>query len=153
MITLKKILTEQNILVGLKTKSYAQALGAMLEASSQSAACDWSKLAQELMAHELGTPSVRGNGVAIPHIRSDLATNIDCWIATLEQPTDLLEVNGSKLAGTVGIIAMFAVPTKMSTGYLQIVGSLARSLQNEKKCQRLVEARTAGDFLEYLFGA
>ncbi len=151
MITLKKILTKDKVLVHLNAQSYADALGKILEETSKSDSCDWEQLAHDLIAHELSTPAIRGNGVAIPHIRSELAENIDCWIATLDPPTDILETNGSRLAEQVSIIAMFAVPTKMSAEYLQVVGSLARALQHDSLCQQLVAANSAEQFLELLF--
>lgn len=140
MITLGKILDASHVFPNLRAGTYREALHELL-AGLDSASAAESVDRRPLIESELRKPSLVGDGICIPHFRADDVKRIDCVLATWHPPITRLDDTGEGLPGPVAITALFAVPTKLSAEYLQVVGSLARLLQDGAVRARILDAR------------
>ncbi len=103
------------------------------------------KFVTQVLAREAATSTFVGHGVAFPHARTDLVSEIMLGIgrsaAGVEYGND-----GER----AHLIFLLGVPIRMVTNYLVCVGALARITKEEKTRAALMNAATTNDFVETL---
>ena len=74
-----------------------------------------------------------GNGLAIPHARTDSVTKFISIFGLLDKPIDYESIDGKP----VKYVLLSIFPTEMSTRYLYLIGMMARLFSNKEKKKRL----------------
>ena len=103
------------------------------------------KFIGQVLAREESMSTLVGNGVAFPHARTDLVSEIVLGIGR-----SATGVEYGKDGARAQLIFLLAVPIRMVTNYLVCVGALARLTKEEKTRVALINAATAAEFVEIL---
>nr|MBA2271588.1 PTS sugar transporter subunit IIA [Chthoniobacterales bacterium] len=103
------------------------------------------KLLAQVIAREEAHSTFMGRGVAFPHARSTLVTQIVLGIGRSRDGVPF--GGGGELAHLLFVIA---VPQQMVTDYLVCVGALARLVRDDETRAALDEATTPAEFVERL---
>ena len=106
---------------------------------------DYFKFADAVMEREGRSSTNTGDGVAFPHARTDLVTQLALGIG---RSTAGIRFGMSK--EPVHLIFLVGVPKKMVTDYLVCVGALARLVKDKARRDALMAAATAEEFIEQL---
>lgn len=108
------------------------------------ASFDIENLYQSLIGREkLGTTGI-GEGIAIPHCRFNTEGLTYCAVLSLSTPIDFDAVDGKP----VDIIIAMLVPENAESAHLELLASLAESLQNQKYVSELREAKDDASLFE-----
>ncbi len=102
----------------------------------------------EMLARERLDPTCIGNEVALPHARTDHATEI--VMAAGRSVSGILFENGNQ---TVRLLFVLATPKNRALEYLQIVGALCRLLKDPFTRNALLEATTPEAFHQVILQA
>lgn len=86
-----------------------------------------------------------GDHVLLPHLRTDAAAQLA--VALGLAPTPLRSSAGAG-QGSEQVVVLVVAPPEQASLYLQLVGSLARTLRNENAVQRLLQARSPDEVLQ-----
>ncbi len=90
-------------------------------------------------------PPILGNGVAMPHARTALVSEIVCVAARCAVAVPF----GSELK-PVRLIFVFGIPPRQISQYLAVTAALVRRLRNPEVLERLLAADTREEFLRWL---
>lgn len=99
----------------------------------------------ELLARERVESTTLGNGVAFPHARTDHVSRL--VLAVGRSHAGVSFDNGGEL---IHFIFVIGTPRRMVTEYLTLVGAMARLLRHEEVRAKLMQAKTAEEFLAVL---
>jgi mannitol/fructose-specific phosphotransferase system IIA component (Ntr-type) len=102
----------------------------------------------ELLARERVEPTCIGNGVALPHARTEHASRI--VLAVGRSPVG---VPFGDSTDPVRLIFVIATPKSMPMEYLELVGHLCRLLKEPSLRESLKSAATAGEFIDAIAAA
>jgi mannitol/fructose-specific phosphotransferase system IIA component (Ntr-type) len=102
----------------------------------------------ELLARERLDTTCIGNEIALPHARTDHATEI--VMAAGRSASGVLFENSNQ---TVRLLFVLATPKNRALEYLQIVGALCRLLKADAVRQALLTAPTPEAFLDVIVQA
>jgi mannitol/fructose-specific phosphotransferase system IIA component (Ntr-type) len=102
----------------------------------------------ELLARERLDTTCIGNEVALPHARTDHATEI-----VMAAGRSLGGVNFENCNQTVRLLFVLATPRNRALEYLQVVGALCRLLKDSSTRSALMEATTPEAFLSAIVEA
>ena len=100
---------------------------------------------EQVLAREQTHPSIVENGVAFPHVRTDLVDEIVIGIGRSRAGIPFGE--NQQRAHLVFVIG---VPERLLSDYLVCVGTLARLVKDETTRSRLLNAQTSHEFIETL---
>jgi mannitol/fructose-specific phosphotransferase system IIA component (Ntr-type) len=100
----------------------------------------------ELLARERLEATSLGNGVAFPHARADHVSRR--VLAGGRSKSGVSFENSGEL---IHFIFVIGTPRRMVTEYLALVGAMARLLRHEEVRKKLMEAKTAEEFVS-VFG-
>ena len=103
---------------------------------------------QELLARDRLDTTCLGNGVAVPHARTEHVRNI--IMAVGRSPQGIVFDNGHE---TVNLMFMLGTPKTKPGDYLQVVSALCRLLKDPANKQALMKAATPEAFMEALVAA
>ena len=103
------------------------------------------KFLAEVIAREEVHTTFMGNGVALPHARTDLVTTLSLGIGRSVEGVPFGEKG--ELAHLIFVIG---VPKKMINNYLVCVGALARLTKVEETRMALLQTESAAEFVETL---
>ncbi|MEO5916099.1 MAG: PTS sugar transporter subunit IIA [Luteolibacter sp.] len=90
-------------------------------------------------------PPLLGNGVALPHARTSLVSEIVCVAARCAAPVPF----GSE-GKPVRLIFLFGIPPHRIAEYLALTAALVKRLRNPETIEGLLAAESADDFLRWL---
>jgi len=96
----------------------------------------------ELLARERIDPTCIGNEVALPHARTDHASQI--VLAVGRSPLGVAFDNSGQM---VRLIFVIATPKSMPMEYLALVGNLCRLLKESSLRESLMTAESPADFI------
>lgn len=96
----------------------------------------------ELLARERIDPTCIGNGIALPHARTDHASQIVMAVGR-SAPGVLFDNAGQ----TVRLIFVIGTPKSMPMEYLELVGHLCRLLKESSLRDALMAAESPADFI------
>jgi mannitol/fructose-specific phosphotransferase system IIA component (Ntr-type) len=99
----------------------------------------------ELLARESVDTTCLGNGIAIPHARTEHVSGI--VMAVGRSNAGIYFENGNE---TIRLIFAMGTPRANAGGYLQVVGVLCRIIKDPANCEALLSASTAEDFMQTL---
>lgn len=103
---------------------------------------------RELLARERVTNTALGNGIALPHARTDLCDDI---VIAVGRSTLGVEYDAPD-AQPVRLLFMVGTPQRQLTLYHQLIVGLARMLNRPGNRERLLAATDAADFIRIMAG-
>jgi mannitol/fructose-specific phosphotransferase system IIA component (Ntr-type) len=101
---------------------------------------------RELLARERVTNTALGNGLAMPHARTDLCDDIVIAVGRSTAGIDYDAPDGKP----VHLLFMIGTPQRELTRYHQLVVGLARMLNRAANRERLLAATDAADFIRVM---
>ncbi len=102
---------------------------------------DTGEIFDSLMARErLGSTGI-GAGIAIPHCRVPLCSDIVGMLITLKEPIDFDSIDGSP----VDIIFVLIVPEQKTNEHIETLAGLARLFSDEDFCYTLRNTQDSED--------
>ncbi len=109
---------------------------------------DEKKFVEALREREkIGTTAI-GDGIAIPHARSDAVEGLTVVLARSEQGIDFESLDGKP----VHLIFMIASSPDINKEYLQILARIARLCKNDKMRNALVKAKDKRAIMDLIKG-
>lgn len=100
---------------------------------------------KDILEREQVEPTCLGNGVALPHARTDHLNRLMVSVGCSEEGI-LFENCGQ----TVSLIFVIGTPRQQVAEYLAIVGALARVFREPDFHKELLAAKTSEEFIEML---
>jgi len=145
-LVLADLLAEEHVTLDLRARTREEALREIVATmQGDGKVMEPDKLLAQVIAREEAHSTFMGRGVAFPHARSTLVTQIVLGIGRSRDGVPF--GGGGELAHLLFVIA---VPQKMVTDYLVCVGALARLVRDDETRAVLDEATTPADFVERL---
>jgi mannitol/fructose-specific phosphotransferase system IIA component (Ntr-type) len=106
---------------------------------------DYSRFYTELLARERLDPTCIGNGIAVPHARTDHAQAM-----VLAVGRSRCGVHFDNCDQTVNLIFVVATPKSQPGEYLALIGSLCRVLKDASLREALMAAQSQEDFIRLI---
>ena len=103
---------------------------------------EYYKFADAVMEREGRSSTNTGEGIAFPHARTDLVTDI---VLAVGRSKSGVQFPGSD--SLVHLVFLIGVPQKMITNYLVCVGSIARAIKPDEARTALMNAGTPEEFV------
>ncbi|MFT6098196.1 MAG: PTS system nitrogen regulatory IIA component [Arenicella sp.] len=98
-----------------------------------------------LEREKLGNTGI-GNGVAVPHSRSDQANTAIVAIISLQQPVDFDSIDKQEVDLAFGLL----VPKEASQEHLNLLADIARLVSDPDKKHQLSVAKTPSEVMELI---
>lgn len=147
MIYLKQFLTLDRIAF-LDSTNKAEALASLIEMSrSEQDIVDFDRFRKEVVQREAVLTTGIGQGVAIPHVKSDSVRQFFITVGVLPQG-----VNWDSLDEKPVYLAFLIGGPKDHESYLQILAKLTLIIRNAEKRAAIVAARSREQVLEQFAG-
>jgi mannitol/fructose-specific phosphotransferase system IIA component (Ntr-type) len=148
-VVLADLLDENQIALDLRAQTRDEALGEIVDLWVANGKIeDPGKFLAAVIDRERKTSSAVEHAVAFLHARTDLVQQIVLGIGRSTQG-----VRFDQAREPVRLIFLIGVPRQMIQDYLVCVGALARLAKDEEIRHGLLQARTAGEFIEQLRAA
>ena len=145
-IPLADLLHEQQVILRLRSRKPANAIREIVDVLASDISgrtiANPEAFLEQILAREEGHPSVVENGVAFPHARTDLVSEIVIGIGR-SRPGVPFGENQQR----AHLIFVIGVPERMLSDYLVCVGTLARLVKCETIRSRLFDAETSQEFI------
>jgi mannitol/fructose-specific phosphotransferase system IIA component (Ntr-type) len=117
----------------LEAENERQAIEKMLDAlKGHPQVKDLQKLSEAVFERQQTDPPLLPGGIAFPHARCDMVTDVVIVIATCRKPVPFRDM-------PVRLAILIGVPKRAASEYLEIVSFLARHLKNQAILDRVVE--------------
>lgn len=146
-LKISDILERSAIMLGLDVKDKTEALGHLVEALSASGKVrDTDQLRRVILEREKLMSTGIGNGVALPHGKTNVVDTSLAAIATLKEPIDFDSLDDQP----VSIIIML-VGTEGNVGmHLRLLSRISRMVGNDAFRASLLAAKSVDDVVELL---
>ncbi len=145
-LVLADLLAEEHVTLDLRARTREEALREIVATmQGDGKVMEPDKLLAQVIAREEAHSTFMGRGVAFPHARSTLVTQIVLGIGRSRDGVPF--GGGGELAHLLFVIA---VPQQMVTDYLVCVGALARLVRDDETRAALDQATTPAEFVERL---
>ena len=145
-IALSDLLDERQMILRLRSRKLPNALREIVQFLTQNGKIDNPEaFLEQVLARERAHPSVVDHGVACPHARTDLVTEIILGIGRSRAGVPFGE-NGVR----AHLIFLIGVPQQLVNDYLICVGTLARLVKDDAIRSTLLRAETVHEFLDAL---
>ena len=148
-IVLADLLTEQQVILRLRSRKPLNAIREIVDVLASD--ISGRKIAkpeaflEQVLAREQTHASIVENGVAFPHVRTDLVDEIVIGIGRSRAGIPFGE-NQQR----AHLIFVIGVPERLLSDYLVCVGTLARLVKDQMIRSRLLNADTPHEFIEAL---
>ena len=145
-IALTDLLDEKQVILGLHSRKLPNALREIIELTAQNGKIQNPEaFFEKVLAREEAHSSVVENGVAFPHVRTDLVDEIVVGIGR-SRAGILFGHNGVRAR----LIFVIGVPERLVNDYLICVGTLVRLVRDDAIRSALLHAQTPRDFVDVL---
>lgn len=145
-VVLADLLKERHVLLELSARAQDDALREIVMTMRGEVGDDaLEKFLAEVLARENSLTTFVGNGVAFPHARTDLVTEIVLGIGRSADG-----VSFGKGGERAHLIFVIGVPQRMVSDYLVCVGALARLTRAEETRAALMQTPSTTEFVELL---
>ncbi len=143
---LTELFSEKHLVLDLQGKTASEAVWEIVERLRDGGELsEAEKFYDAVMEREQKSSTVANGGVAFPHTRTELVSEILLGIGRSQE--------GVVFPGqteVVHLLFVIAVPQQMVNDYLICVGGLARLLKNAERRDALLAAATPAEFFESL---
>jgi len=148
-IVLADLLTEQQVILRLRSRKPLNAIREIVNVLASDIRGrkigNPEAFFEQVLAREQTHPSIVENGLAFPHVRTDLVDEIVIGIGRSRAGIPFGE-NQQR----AHLIFMIGVPERLLSDYLVCVGTLARLVKDQMIRSRLLNADTPHEFIEAL---
>jgi len=148
-IVLADLLTEQQVILRLRSRKPLNAIREIVNVLASDIRGrkigNPEAFFEQVLAREQTHPSIVENGVAFPHVRTDLVDEIVIGIGRSRAGIPFGE-NQQR----AHLIFMIGVPERLLSDYLVCVGTLARLVKDQMIRSRLLNADTPHEFIQAL---
>jgi mannitol/fructose-specific phosphotransferase system IIA component (Ntr-type) len=144
-IVLADLLTEQQVILRLRSRRPLNAIREIVDVLASGKIAKPEAFLEQVLAREKTHQSVVEDGVAFPHVRTDLVDEIVIGIGRSRAGIPFDE-NRQR----AHLIFVIGVPERLLSDYLVCVGTLARLVKDETIRSRLLNAETPHEFIEAL---
>jgi len=145
MLKLCEHLNEDRILLNLQA---AEKDGAIVETAGLLRAhpdmADFEEFLRAVRAREEEGTTGIGDGVAVPHARTDSVRGFVAALARAPRGLDFAAVDGKP----VKLVILMGIPTPRVKAYLRLLAHLSLLLKQPEFVQRVLEAETARDLID-----
>lgn len=146
-IALSDLVDPKRIALTLGARSQADALHEIAGLLSDKIG-DPEKFLAELKAREAVNSTYAADGVAFPHARTKLVDEIVLGIGRSSEG-----IPWTSKGEIAHLIFLIAVPERLISDYLVVVGAIARATKDRPLRTLLLHAETVGEFIETLLSA
>ena len=147
---LTSLLTPERIRVGLAVASKGELLAEMAEVVATSEGMSDSEvLLRDVLAREARMSTGVGNGLALPHARTQAVSESLLALATLEAPIEYAALDGQP----VRLAVMLVGPEADRVAHLRILGRVSRVLSDAVVRGRIEDASSPPDVISALRSA
>lgn len=147
MIKWQRILSENNIIVGLGAQRHLDAVRELAEVfKADEAIKDHKQFLSELLRREQQISTAIGKGVAVPHAHVECIQRQRLAIGISTKGIDFNAVDGQP----VNIVALLATPVKHHPQHMELLGALSRLMQQNNIRQALIEATETTQVVEII---
>jgi len=148
-IVLADLLTEQQVILRLRSRKPLNAIREIVNVLASDIRGrkigNPEAFFEQVLAREQTHPSIVENGLAFPHVRTDLVDEIVIGIGRSRAGIPFGE-NQQR----AHLIFMIGVPERLLSDYLVCVGTLARLVKDQMIRSRLLNADTPHEFIQAL---
>ena len=149
MVELTSFMNEKLICLDLKSTTKADLFEEMSDLISQSESIqNRDTFLAALKEREAVMTTSLGDGVGIPHARSDSIDNLVIALGISRNGIDF----GARDDPLVRIVFMFGIPTRETKLYIQVLAKISRFARREDNRERLLSAKTADVILAVFEG-
>lgn len=136
------ILAPNTILVGLKVSNKSDLINALVNlANSTGKITDVESVRSEVIKREDIMSTGIGNGIALPHAKTNSVSDTICAIALLDSPIDYNAIDGEPIS-----IAFLLLGRENNVGtHLRILSRISRFLSNEEKLNALKNCKSSDE--------
>ena len=148
-IALADLLTEQQVILRLRSRRPANAIREIVDVLGSDVG--GRKIAkpeaflEKVFDREQAHPSVVENGVAFPHVRTDLVDEIVLGVGR-----SCAGIPFGENQQRAHLIFVIGVPERLISDYLVCLGALARLMKDETIRSKLLNVETPREFIEAL---
>ena len=139
------LLREQQVILRLRSRRPLNAIREIVDVLASGKIAKPEAFLEQVLAREKTHQSVVEDGVAFPHVRTDLVDEIVIGIGRSRAGIPFDE-NRQR----AHLIFVIGVPERLLSDYLVCVGTLARLVKDETIRSRLLNAETPHEFIEAL---
>ncbi|OQX29357.1 MAG: PTS sucrose transporter subunit IIABC [Spirochaeta sp. LUC14_002_19_P3] len=144
-MNLKKILTLDSVKVGLTGSTKQEIIEELIDiivANGRNLSRD--VLLKAVMEREKQMSTGMNNGIAIPHGKTDVVTDLHVVIGVSQKPVDFASLDKKPAR-----IFIMTISPKSQTGpHLQFLAEVSRLLGKDEVCRKILEAKSSGDILK-----
>lgn len=148
-IALVDLLEENQIVLNLKAQTRDDAMAELIDVLANNRKIDnREKFLVQVRAREKTNSTYGADGVAFPHARTELAQEMALAAGRSEAGIPWTE------RGEIAhLIFLIAVPDKLITDYLVLIGAIARATKDQPLRTLLLHAETPQDFMATMLAA
>ncbi|MDQ2868285.1 MAG: PTS sugar transporter subunit IIA [Verrucomicrobiota bacterium] len=148
-ITLNDLLEPRRIRLDLAAATKEEALRELIALLDKTEGVSQpTRFAEQVFTREKAGSTLAEHGIAFPHARTDLASEIALAIGRSSGG-----VPWNDAGERAHLIFVIAVPEKLAQDYLVVVGALARITKDAARRTALLAAKSAAEFIELLRSA
>jgi mannitol/fructose-specific phosphotransferase system IIA component (Ntr-type) len=148
-IALVDLLQEDQIALNLRAETRDDAMEELIALLANSGKIDnRQKFLEQVCAREIATSTYAADGVAFPHARTEFAKQISLAAGRSEAG-----IPWTARGETAHLIFLIAVPEKLLTDYLVVVGAIARITKDQPLRTLLLHAETPAEFIATMLSA
>jgi mannitol/fructose-specific phosphotransferase system IIA component (Ntr-type) len=145
-VVLADVLDSQSVILDLRARTFVGALEEIIGTmTGDGKVPDAEKFLGEVLVREQQTSTFVGNGVAFPHARTDLVSEIVLGIGRSREGVP--SADGSE---QVNLLFVVAVPRRLIKDYLGCIGALARLVKDRRTREALMNTGSTTEFVELL---
>lgn len=148
-IALADLIKPKQITLHLQAQTQSEAVGELVALLAATGAIrDSARFLEELSGREAVNSTYAADGVAFPHARTKLVDQIVLAIGRTDD-----EIHWTGKGELARLIFLIAVPERLISDYLVVVGSIARITRDDPLRTLLLHAETVEEFVATLLSA
>lgn len=144
-MNVSEVLKKEHIVTELNAKTKEEALAALTDVLCATGnIADREAFLKDVLNRETISTTGIGNGIAIPHGKSENVAETTVAVGRLTAPVEWKSVDDNP----VEFIVLLAVNEKDKTGlHVKILSEMARKLASEENCKKLLNAKDADEIV------
>jgi mannitol/fructose-specific phosphotransferase system IIA component (Ntr-type) len=148
-IALVDLLHESQIALHLRAQTRDDAMRELIDLLADSGKIDnREKFLEQVCARERSTSTYAADGVAFPHARTEFAAEISLAVGRSE-----IGIPWTGRGEIAHLIFLIAVPEKLISDYLVVIGAIARATKDAPLRTLLLHAETPPEFIATMLSA
>lgn len=145
-----KVLNKDSISCDLKGNSKSEIINELIDLIEKSGKLDdKQKVLEAVLEREKSMSTGLGNGIALPHARTDSVKEICVAIGIKKSGVDFASLDGKP----ANIFVMIASPSSGQAPHMQVLSAVSGALMHEEIKEKLLEAKDADEVIEILKSA